>query len=104
VVLNISSKDSDTSPKTGLERILEYFNDNLEINHPVALKEVVDKTGLSYTYVKKTLTRLKKEEYCGFNFEQSGATWIAWKDREHILPKMDDTCSRFLKQNDSNLD
>ena len=53
---------------------------------------------------KKTLTKLKKEEYCGFNFEQSGATWIAWKDRDHILPKMDDTCSRFLKQENEESD
>ena len=38
----------------------------------------------------------KKEEYCGFHYEQSGSTWITWKDREHIVKKLDDTCSRFL--------
>jgi hypothetical protein len=87
---------SDQAPKTGIERILEYFNKNLEINHPVALKEIVDNTKLSYTFVKKTLDKLKEEEYCGLNYEQSGSTWIAWKDREHIIKKLDDTCSQFL--------
>lgn len=94
----IPTKDSDGPPKTGLERILDFFNKVLEISHPVALKEVVDKTGLSYTFVKKTMERLKNEEYCGFNFEKSGATWIAWKDREHIIPKMDDTCGHMLRK------
>ncbi len=87
---------SDQAPKTGIERILEYFNENLEISHPVTLKEVVEKTGLSYTFIKKTLEKLKKEEYCGLHYEQSGSTWIAWKDREHIIKKLDETCGRFL--------
>ncbi len=87
---------AEESPKSGIERILDYFNKKLEMNHPVALKEVVENTGLSYTFVKKTLDKLKAEEYCGFHYEQSGSTWIAWKDREHITKKLDDTCSRFL--------
>ncbi len=68
----------------------------MEKNHPITLKEVVDKTGISYTYVKRVLDKFKKEEYCGFHFDKSGGTWIAWKDREKILPKLDDTCSRYL--------
>jgi len=68
------------------------------MNHPIAIKEIVDKTGFSWSFVKKTLERLKKEEYCGYNLEKSGGTWIAWKDREHILPKKDDTCGHLLKE------
>jgi len=95
-VYKITQKTPDSQPKTGLERILDFFNETLEVNHPITLKEVVDKTNLSYTFVKKTLTRLKEEEYCGFHFEKSGGTWITWKDRKHIIKKTDDTCSKFL--------
>ena len=93
----MSSKNIDSSPKTGFEKILEFINNELETNHPITIKEIVDRTGFSWSFVKKTLKRLKKEEYCGFNFEKSGSTWIIWKDREYIIKKMNDTCSRFLK-------
>ena len=89
---------SDHAPKTGVEKIIDFFNGDLEINHPVTLKEIVDKTTLSYTFVKKTLDKFKKEEYCGFNYEQSGSTWIAWKDREHITKQLDNTCGHMLKE------
>ncbi len=95
--LKISSESPDIAPKTGFEKIINFFNQNLEINHPVAIAEVVDNTGFSWSFVKKTLKKLKEEEYCGFHFEKSGNTWIVWKDRDKILPKLDDTCSRFLK-------
>jgi len=45
--------------------------------------------------VKKTLAKIK-EDYDGFYFEKSGSTWIIWKDRNHIIKKLDETCSRFL--------
>jgi len=93
----LSSKNIESSSKTGFEKILEFINNELETNHPITIKEIVDRTGFSWSFVKKTLKRLKKEEYSGFNFEKSGSTWIIWKDRQLIIKKMDDTCSRFLK-------
>jgi DNA-binding transcriptional regulator GbsR (MarR family) len=91
------SEFENSSPKTGLENLIDFFNNKLEINHPITIKEIVEKTGFSWSFIKKTLKKLKEEEYCGFHFEKSGNAWIAWKDREHIIKKMDDTCSRFLK-------
>lgn len=88
--------DTNSSPKTGLEKIIDYFNNNLEINHPIAIAEIVENTGFSWSFVKKTLAKMKGE-YDGFYFEKSGNTWISWKDRNHIIKKLDDTCSRFLK-------
>ena len=96
--LKLSSENVDSPPKTGFEKILGFINNELETNHPITIKEIVERTGFSWSFVKKTLERLKKEEYCGFNFEKSGSTWIIWKDREHIIEKLDDTCSRFLDE------
>ena len=93
----MQSENKDSTPKTGFEKILNFINNELETNHPIAIKEIVERTGFSWSFVKKTLERLKKEEYCGFNFEKSGSTWIIWKDREHIIKKQDDTCGRYLK-------
>lgn len=89
-----------SAPKSGYERIIDYFNNNLEINHPVAIAQIVEDTGFSWSFIKKTLIKIKKE-YDGFNFEKSGSTWISWKDRDHLIKKLDDTCSRFLKDDDS---
>ncbi len=95
--MNIISRDvPDTAPKSGFQKILDFFNE-LEVNRPVAIKEVVDKTGISWTYVKRVLSKQLKEDYSGFHFKKSGNTWIAWKDRKHLIKKMDDTCGRFLK-------
>jgi len=94
----MSSKNNDSAPKSGFEKILDFFNSKLQLNHPIAIKEVVERTGFSWSFVKKILERLKKEEYVGFNFEKSGATWIAWKDRDKILKKLDDTCGSKLKE------
>ena len=91
-------KINDTAPKTGFEKIIDFFNNELETNHPVAIKEVVNKTGFSWSFVKKTLEKLKNNEYCGYHLEKSGGTWITWKDRDHIVPKMDDTCGHLLKE------
>ena len=88
----------NSAPKTGLEKIIEFFNIDLEVNHPIAISEVVDKTGFSWSFIKKTLKSMV-DNYEGFHFEKSGGTWIVWKDREHIIKKLDDTCSRFLKDN-----
>ena len=85
----------DSAPKTGLEKIIYFFNNVLEINHPITIAEVVSKTGFSWSFVKKTLTKMK-DEYDGFHFEKSGSAWIVWKDRNHVIKKLDDTCSRFL--------
>ncbi len=87
----------NTHPKTGFEKIIGFFNDNLDVNHPIAIAEVVERTGFSWSFVKKTLTKIK-EEYDGFYFEKSGSTWIMWKDRDHIIKKLDETCSRFLDE------
>ncbi|MHA1726366.1 MAG: hypothetical protein ACTSXH_16265 [Promethearchaeota archaeon] len=43
------------------------------------------------------MEKLKQENYCGFHFEKLGNSWIAWKDRIHVIKPMNDTCSRFLK-------
>lgn len=90
--------DKNTAPKTGLEKIIEFFNNNIEINHPIAISEVVEKTRFSWSFIKKTLKSMVGN-YEGFHFEKSGGTWIVWKDREHVIKKLDDTCSRFLKKN-----
>jgi len=86
---------TENSPKTGFEKIIDYFNKNLEKNHPIAIAKIVEDTGFSWSFIKKTLAKLK-EEYNGFHFEKSGSTWITWKDRDHLIKKLDDTCSRFL--------
>lgn len=86
----------NSAPKTGLEKIIGFFNNDLEVNHPMAISEVVENTGFSWSFIKKTLKNMVNN-YEGFHFEKSGGTWITWKDREHIIKKLDDTCSRFLK-------
>lgn len=91
--------EENTTLKTGFEKIIDFFNNHLKLNRPIAIAEVVEKTGFSWSFVKKTLSKIK-EEYDGFFFEKSGSTWIIWKDRDHIIKKLDDTCSRFLDEND----
>jgi len=91
--------EKDSAPKTGFQKIIDFFNNNLEMNRQIAIAEVVEKTGFSWSFVKKTLAKIK-EEYDGFHFEKSGSTWIMWKDRNHIIKKLDETCSRFLDEND----
>lgn len=87
----------ENTPRTGYEKIIEYFNKNLEKNHPIAIKKIVEDTGFSWSFIKKTLTKLK-DEYNGFHFEKSGSTWIIWKDRDHLIKKLDETCSRLLDE------
>jgi hypothetical protein len=87
--------EKNTTPKTGFDKIVYFFNNNLAVNHPIAIAEVVERTGFSWSFVKKTLAKLK-EDYDGFYFKKSGSTWIIWKDRNHIIKKLDETCSRFL--------
>ena len=89
--------EKEDTPSTGLEKIILYFNKILEINHPIAIAKIVEDTGLSWSFIKKTLAKIK-EEYDGFHFEKSGSTWITWKDRDHIIKKLDKTCSRFLDE------
>lgn len=86
----------DSSPKTGLERVIQFFNNELEINHPIAISEVVEKTGFSWSFIKKTLKSMVGN-YDGFNFEKSGGTWLIWKDRDRIIKKLNNTCSQLLK-------
>lgn len=85
----------ENTPRTGYEKIIEYFNKSLEKNHPIAIAKIVEDTGFSWSFIKKTLAKLK-EEYNGFHFEKSGSTWIIWKDRDHLIKKLDETCSRLL--------
>jgi len=91
--------NTEKTLKTGFDKIIDYYNSKLEINHPVAIAKVVEDTGFSWSFIKKTLAKIK-EEYDGFHFEKSGNTWITWKDREHIIKKLDDTCSQFLEDTD----
>jgi len=90
---------SKDSPKTGFEKIIDYFNNSIKINHPVAIAKIVEDTGFSWSFVKKTLAKIN-ENFIGFHFEKSGNTWIMWKDRNHLIRKLDETCSRLLE--DSN--
>ena len=92
--------ENDSAPKTGLEKIINFFNNVLEINHPITIAEIVNKTGFSWSFIKKTLVKMK-DEYDGFHFEKSGSAWIVWKDRNHVIKKLDDTCSRFLPADSS---
>ena len=66
----IPSNIQNSSPKSGIEKILDFFNNKIEKNKPVDIAKVVEMTGLSWTYVKKILEKLKEEEYCGFHFEK----------------------------------
>jgi hypothetical protein len=85
-------------PKSGFDTIIEFYNQELEINHPIAISELV---GFSWSFIKKTLKSMINQ-YEGFHFEKSGGTWITWKDREHIIKRTDDTCSRFLTDDENN--
>ena len=88
--------EDNSAPKSGFEKIIDFFNNVLQINHPIAIAEVVERTGFSWSFIKKTLSKIS-EEYDGFHFEKSGNTWITWKDRDHIIHKLDETCARFLE-------
>ncbi len=90
----------ESAPKTGIDKIIYFLNNVLDINHPITIAEVVDKTGLSWSFVKKIMVKMK-DEYDGFHFEKSGSAWIVWKDREHVIKKLEDTCSRFLSDDSS---
>ena len=85
------------APKTGFEKIIIFLNESLEINHPIAIAKIVEDTGFSWSFIKKTLAKIK-EEYDGFHFEKSGNTWIIWKDRKYLLKKLDETCSSLLNK------
>ena len=85
------------SLKTGFERLIDYFNKNLEINHPIAIAKIVEDTGFSWSFIKKTLKQIN-QQYEGFHFEKSGNTWIIWKDRDHLIKKLNDTCSDLLEK------
>ncbi|MFX1419520.1 MAG: hypothetical protein ACFE9N_11430 [Promethearchaeota archaeon] len=89
--------DKEEAPRTGLEKIIVYFNETLEINHPIAIAKIVEDTGFSWSFVKKTLAKIN-DQYDGFHFEKSGNTWIMWKDRDHLIKKLDETCSRMLDE------
>lgn len=92
--------ERNNAPKTGLEKIIDYFNNSLDINHPIAIAKIVEDTGFSWSFVKKTLAKIN-DDYDGFHFEKSGNTWIIWKDRDHLIKKLDDTCSRLLDESEN---
>ena len=79
----------------GFQKIINFLNLKLKINSPIDIAEIVEKTELSWTYVKKILEQIKKMEYIGYHFKKLGNSWIVWKKREKIIPKLNDTCSRF---------
>jgi len=87
---------TEGAPKTGFEKIIQYLNEKTEINHPIAIAKLVDDTGFSWSFIKKILIKIK-EQYDGFYFEKSGNTWITWKDRDHLIKKLEDTCGSLLK-------
>ncbi|UCC18783.1 MAG: hypothetical protein JSV62_11830 [Promethearchaeota archaeon] len=87
--------ENEEAPKTGLEKIIIYFNEILVINHPIAIAKIVEDTGFSWSFIKKSLAKIVNE-YEGFHFEKSGNTWIIWKDRDHLIKKLDETCSSLL--------
>lgn len=91
---------STINSKSGLEKIIDFIN-SLEKSHPVSITEIVDNTDLSWTYVKRVLKEDLKDNYAGFHFEKSGNTWIAWKDREKIVKKLDKTCGSMLNANNN---
>ena len=93
--------EKNSTPKTGFEKIIDFFNHDLKLNRPIAIAEVVERTGFSWSFVKKTLSKIK-DDYDGFYFEKSGSTWIIWKDRNHIIKKLDETCSRYLDESEDN--
>ncbi|TFF89738.1 MAG: hypothetical protein EU548_06600 [Promethearchaeota archaeon] len=95
-MFTISSNEN--SPKTGFEKVLEFFNSKLSVNKPVDIARIEDETELSWTYVKRVLQKLKKEKYEGFHFKKLGNSWIAWKDREKIIKKLDNTCGHLLRE------
>ncbi|NVM34165.1 MAG: hypothetical protein HWN81_01130 [Candidatus Lokiarchaeota archaeon] len=88
---------SENPPKSGFEKLIDYFNKYLDLNHPIAIAKIVEDTGFSWSFIKKTLAKIK-DEYDGFHFEKSGSTWITWKDRDHLIKKLDETCSRLLDE------
>jgi len=88
---------TENPPKSGFEKLIDYFNKSLDLNHPIAIAKIVEDTGFSWSFIKKTLAKIK-EEYDGFHFEKSGSTWITWKDRDHLIKKLDETCSRLLDE------
>ncbi|TXT67469.1 MAG: hypothetical protein BAJALOKI1v1_80002 [Promethearchaeota archaeon] len=67
------------------------------MNKPVDIQTIADETDLSWTYLKKLLTNLKEQQYEGFHFEKLGNSWIIWKDRDHIIKHLKNTCGKFLK-------
>jgi len=88
---------TEDPPKTGFQKLIDYFNITLDINHPIAIAKIVKDTEYSWSFIKKTLSKIK-EEYDGFHFEKSGSTWIIWKDRDHLIKKLDETCSNLLDE------
>ncbi len=91
--------EENIAPRSGFDKIIDYFNNSLEINHPVAIAKIVEETGFSWSFVKKTLIKIS-EQYDGFRLEKSGSTWIIWKDRDHLIRKLDETCSSLLDEPD----
>lgn len=84
-------------PKNATNKIIDYFR-SLQVNEPVAIKEIVNATGLSWTGIKKIL----QNGNLNIHFRKSANTWIAWKDTERVGPKQKDSCARFLRETPQN--
>ena len=95
----ISSCQDDDESRSGIEKIVDFFNE-IDVNRPVTISEIEDHTGLSWTYIKRILTKKLDQGYHGFNLKKSGSTWVAWKDRGKIVKKLDDTCGHLLREDE----
>ncbi|MFO8019089.1 MAG: hypothetical protein R6U96_10670 [Promethearchaeia archaeon] len=60
----------------------------------------MDYTDLSWTYVKRVLTKELNDNYVGFHMKKSGNTWMTWKDRDKIVRELDHTCRELLEDTD----
>jgi hypothetical protein len=80
-------------PKSAANKIIAYFS-SIEVNEPVAIKEIEQATGLSWPAIKKVL----QDGDTNIHFKKSANTWIAWKTTDQVGHKPVDTCAKFLRE------
>jgi hypothetical protein len=79
--------------KSAADKIIEFFG-MLQINEPVAIKEISKATGLSWPAIKKVL----QSGTTSIHFRKSENTWIAWKSTDRVGYKSGDTCAKLLRE------
>ena len=47
--------EENNAPKSGFDKIIDYFNNSLDLNHPIAIAKIVEETGFSWSFVKKNI-------------------------------------------------